>query len=68
MPYSAISMLPTIKCMLQITFKISLLLILLTEYEIWGVIFYLVSIEQKGMHLNHDIFVDVGKQCRAENA
>ena len=24
------------------------------------------GIEQKGMHLNHDFFVVVGKQCRTE--
>ena len=25
-------------------------------------------IDQKGMHLNHNFFVVVGKQCRTENA
>ena len=25
-------------------------------------------IEQKGMHLNYDFYVVVGKQCRVENA
>ena len=25
-------------------------------------------IEQKGMHLNHEFYVVVGKQCRTENA
>ena len=26
------------------------------------------QIHQKGMHLNHDFYVVVGKQCRTENA
>ena len=27
-----------------------------------------LKIEQKGMHLNHDFYIVVGKQCRTENA
>ena len=47
----------------KLTFNILHFLLVFTFYaqkNIW--------IKQKGMHLNHDLSIVVGKQCRTENA
>ena len=35
---------------------------------VWLTFMYKIKIELKGMHLNHDFYVVVGKQCGTENS